>query len=226
MKMSVRLLIAVLLLHSCLGVVPAQDIAEKADEYLAAQAKVNHFMGSVLIARDGEPIFRKGYGLANVEHDVPNRPETKYRLGSLTKQFTAAAVLLLQERGKLEVGDPIGQYIGDAPESWEDVTIHHLLTHTSGIPSFTSFPEYEETWMIPSRPEETMLRFRNEPLEFRPGRKFSYSNSGYILLALIIENVSGMRYGEFLEENVFGPLGMRDSGHDSHEAILKRIAKH
>ena len=224
MKMSLRLLIVVLLLHACSGNIPAQDVADRAEEYMEAQVRANHFMGSVLIARDGEPIFRRSYGLANVEHDVPNRPETKFRLGSLTKQFTAAAILLLQERGELDVGDPIGKYIEDAPESWEDICIHHLLTHTSGIPSFTSFPEYEETWMIPSRPEKTMLRFRDEPLEFRPGKKLSYSNSGYILLALIIENVSGMRYGEFLEENIFAPLGMKDSGHDSFTAILKHRA--
>ena len=224
MKASLRLLIVVLLLHACSGNIPAQDVVMRAEEYLAAHERVNHFMGSVLIARDGEPIFRRSYGLANVEHDVPNRAETKFRLGSLTKQFTAAAVLLLQERGLLDVRDPIGKHIEDAPHSWEDVSIHNLLTHTSGIPSFTSFPDYEGTWMIPSRPEKTMLRFRDKPLEFRPGKKLSYSNSGYILLAVIIENASGMRYEEFLEKNIFAPLGMNDSGHDSFAAILKHRA--
>jgi len=224
MRMSLRLLVVLLLLHACTGNIPAQDVAVRAEEYLAAQERINHFMGSVIIARDGEPIFRRSYGPANVEHDVPNRAETKFRLGSLTKQFTAASVLLLQERGLLDVSDPIGKYIEDAPRIWEDVSVHHLLTHTSGIPSFTSFPDYQETWMIPSRPEKTMLRFRDKPLEFRPGKKLSYSNSGYILLALIIEKASGIRYEEFLEQNVFSPLGMKNSGHDSFAAILKHRA--
>jgi len=114
----------------------AAPVASKLDEYLSAAAKQG-FTGSALVARDGKALFSKGYGMANAEWDVPNTPQTKFRLGSITKQFTAASILLLQERGKLSVQDPICKYIAECPKSWEPITIHHLLTHTSGIPSYT-----------------------------------------------------------------------------------------
>ncbi|UCC31727.1 MAG: beta-lactamase family protein [Phycisphaerales bacterium] len=202
----------------------AQDITAQMDEYMAAQQEVNHFMGSVLVARDGKPIYRKGFGLANAEYDVPNAPQTKFRLASNGKMFTSAAILLLQQRGLLNVQDPIGKYLEKPPKKWAKVRIHHLLCHSSGIPNFTSFPSYKETWMVPSKPEETILRFRNKPLEFAPGEKSSYSNSGYTLLAMIIERVSGMPFGDFVEKNIFGPLDMKDTGHDTHAAILKHRA--
>ena len=224
MRIPICIFFVILLVYACSGSIPAQEVSAKAEEYMAAQVEVNNFMGSVLVARDGEPLFRKGYGLANIEHDVPNIPETKFRLGSLTKQFTAAAVLLLQEKGLLDVKDPINKYIEDPPEEWEEITIHHLLTHTSGIPSFTDFPDYMETWMITSRPDKTLLRFKDESLDFRPGKKFAYSNSGYITLAVIIESASGMKYEEFLDESIFEPLGMKNSGHDTFEAVLKHRA--
>ena len=105
-----------------------------------ACVKVDHFSGSVLVSKDGETVFGKGYGFANAEHQVPNTTQTKFRLGSITKQFTAMAILILQERGKLKVEDPVGKYIDDAPKAWEGVTIHHLLTHTAGVPSYTDDP--------------------------------------------------------------------------------------
>jgi CubicO group peptidase (beta-lactamase class C family) len=224
MRISIRLISAILFLYvfPCVG--HAQDIVGQWEKYLAAQEQVNHFMGSVLIAQRGKPLLRKAFGLANVEHDVPNKPHTKFRLGSLTKQFTAAAILILQDRGLLNVQDSIDKYIENAPMSWKDVTIHHLLNHKSGIPSFTNFTDYIETCMIPSRPDKTMLRFKDKPLEFAPGTKFAYSNSGYILLAMIIESVSGLRYEDFLRHSIFDSLGMNDSGHDTFTAILKNRA--
>src|SRR5215813_12646142 len=121
----------------------AASITSKLDEYLSAAAKQG-FTGSALISRDGKVIFSKGYGLANIELDVPNTPQTKFRLGSITKQFTAASILLLQERGKLSVQDPICKYIAECPKAWEPITIHHLLTHTSGVPSYTDVKSPEE----------------------------------------------------------------------------------
>jgi CubicO group peptidase (beta-lactamase class C family) len=224
MKTLARVLLIVLLLFVCSGHTQAQDILGNWDRYLDAQEEVNHLMGSVLVAQKGKLLLRKSFGMADVEHDVPNTPQTKFRIGSLTKQFTAAAVLLLQERGLLDVHDPIGKYIEDAPESWAGITIHHLLRHTSGVPNFTDFPDYLDTWTLPSRPDKTILRLRDKPLDFAPGTKFAYSNSGYIMLALIIENASGMSYGEFLRQNVFDPIGMKDSGHDDSAAILKHRA--
>src|SRR5260370_19015480 len=128
-------------------------------------------MGSVLVARAEKALLDKGYGFANLEWDVPNSPTTKFRLGSITKQFTAASILLLEERGKLKVEDPVKKHLPDAPASWDKVTIYHLLTHTSGIPSFTGFPDYRSTEALPSPPEKTVARFRDKPLAFEPGQK-------------------------------------------------------
>jgi len=159
----------------------AQYIESKVDEYIGAYLKMERFSGSVLIAKDEEILLKKGYGMANYEHDVPNTPYTKFRLGSITKQFTSMSIMQLQEKGLLNVNDPIKKYITDYPDG-EKITIHHLLTHTSGIPNFTSFPNYRETMMLLSPAEKTIERFKDKPLEFMPGEKYKYSNSGYILL--------------------------------------------
>src|SRR5262252_938392 len=149
-----RLATSIALLLLLATIAGAQDFSPKFEEYLNNLAKPNKFSGSVLIARDGKVLFSKGYGLANVEFDVPNTPQTKFRLGSITKQFTAAAILLLQERGKLSVRDPICKYFESCPTAWSEVTIHHLLTHTGGIPNFTSFPDYLPKMMMPVTTQE------------------------------------------------------------------------
>jgi CubicO group peptidase (beta-lactamase class C family) len=202
----------------------AQDLTPKFDEYLNALARQDRFIGSVLVARDGKVIFSKGYGLANVELDVPNTPETKFRLGSVTKQFTAASILLLQERGKLSVQDPICKYFDNCPAAWSEVTIHRLLSHTGGIPNFTSFPDYLPKMMLPVTPQEMIARFKDKPLDFKPGEKWSYSNSGYFLLGYIIEKAAGESYESFLQKNVFDPLKMTSTGYDHHDTILKQRA--
>ena len=202
----------------------AQDLAPKFDQYLSALAGQGRFAGSVLVARDGKVIVSKGYGLANVELDVPNTPQTKFRLGSITKQFTAAAILLLQERGKLSVQDPICKYVDNCPAAWSEVTIHHLLSHTGGIPNFTSFPDYVPKMMMPVTTQEMIARFKNKPLDFKPGEKWAYSNSGYFLLGAIIEKASGESYESFLQKNIFDPLKMTSSGYDHFDTILKKRA--
>lgn len=202
----------------------AQDPAPKFDEYLNALAGQKRFTGSVLVARDAKVIFTKGYGLANVELDVPNTPQTKFRLGSITKQFTATAILLLQERGKLSVSDPICKYIDNCPAAWSEVTIHHLLSHTGGIPNFTSFPDYLPKMMMRVTTQEMIARFKDKPLDFKPGEKWDYSNSGYFLLGAIIEKVSGESYESFLRKNIFDPLKMTATGYDHFETILKNRA--
>jgi len=203
---------------------PPPDFATKVETYVAAQMKINQFSGAVLVAKDGTVLFSKGYGLANREFDLPNTPQTKFRLGSLTKQFTAAAILLLEERGKLSTNDPIGKYLDPCPEPWKPVTIHHLLTHTSGIPSYTDSPDYRKMMASPLSTAEMVARFSNKPLEFAVGERFKYSNSGYFLLGVIIEEVSGQSYEAFLRASVFAPLGMKDSGYDRFETILPRRA--
>jgi CubicO group peptidase (beta-lactamase class C family) len=181
-------------------------------------------MGSVLVARGGQVLLSKGYGSANLEWEIPNSPNTKFRLGSITKQFTAASILLLEERGKLKVNDPVKTYWPDAPPAWEKITIFHVLTHTSGIPSFTSFADYPKLEPFPTTAEQLVARFRDKPLEFQPGEKWNYSNSGYVLLTYLIERISGTSYEKFVRENIFEPLGLKDSGYDSNSAMIPHRA--
>jgi CubicO group peptidase (beta-lactamase class C family) len=202
----------------------AQDLTPKFDEYLSGLVDQGRFSGSVLVARDGKVVFSKGYGLANVEFDALNAPETRFRLGSITKQFTAAAILLLQERGKLSAQDPICKYFDNCPAAWSEVTIHHLLSHTGGIPSFTSFPDYLPKMMMPVTTQEMIARFKDKPLDFKPGEKWSYSNSGYYLLGCIIEKAAGESYESFLQKSVFDPLKMTSTGYEHHDTILKKRA--
>ncbi len=204
----------------------ATPSASKFDEYLSAAAKQG-FTGSALVARDGKVIFSKGYGMANAEWDIPNTPQTKFRLGSITKQFTAASILLLQERGKLSVQDPICKYIAECPKAWEPVTIHHLLTHTSGIPSYTdvkSPEEFRQLSLMSVTPAGFVDSFKSKPLEFAVGEKYKYNNSGYFMLGYIVEKVSGQSYEAFLQENIFTPLKMANTGYDTHDRILKHRA--
>jgi CubicO group peptidase (beta-lactamase class C family) len=190
------------------------------DEIIQSYVSDKQFMGTVLVARDQTVILNKAYGFANLEWSVQNTPTTKFRLGSITKQFTSACVFLLQERGKLKIDDPVKKYMPDAPAAWDKITIYHLLTHTSGIPSFTSFPDYHSTEATPTTPEQLVARFRDKPLEFQPGEKWNYSNSGYVLLGYLIEKISGQTYEKFVQENIFTSLGMKDSGYDSNSEII------
>ena len=203
--------------------VPAGFVA-KVDEYMQAQTKLRRFTGSILVAREGKVLVSRGYGFANSEWDVPNTPTTKFRLGSITKQFTSMVVMQLQEQGRLSVQDPICRYLSPCPESWKPVTIHHLLTHTSGIPSYTSLSDYPRKMMIPASREEMVARFRDLPLEFTPGDQYKYDNSGYFLLGLIIEKITGKPYEDVVRGQILEPLGMNATGYDHSEAILKRRA--
>jgi CubicO group peptidase (beta-lactamase class C family) len=201
-----------------------QDLTARVDEYLNALVRQDRFSGAVLLARDGKVLLSKGYGMANFEDETPNTPQTKFRLGSITKQFTAMATLILQERGKLSVLDSVCKYVENCPAAWQPVTIHHLLTHTSGIPNMTSFPDFRKLKMFPSSPLESIAIFKDKPLEFAPGERFNYSNSGYILLGYIVERAAGQPYADFLRENIFQPLGMNNTGYDVNSSIIKHRA--
>ena len=203
---------------------PADADVPRMEQVIQSFVSGQHFMGSVLVARGNEIILDKGYGFANLEWDIPNSPTTKFRLGSITKQFTAASILLLEERGKLSVSDPVKKYMPDAPAAWDKITIFNLLTHTSGIPNFTSFPDYASLEPFTTTPAQLVKRFRDKPLDFPPGEKMSYSNSGYVLLGYLIEKISGESYEKFVQENIFTPLGMKDSGYDSNSAIIPHRA--
>jgi CubicO group peptidase (beta-lactamase class C family) len=182
-------------------------------------------MGAVLLARDGRVLLSKGYGKASLEWQIPNAPNTRFRLGSVTKQFTAASILLLAERGKLKIEDPIAKYMPDAPRAWRPITFFNLLTHTSGIPELTQFPGFEATEPFATTPQQLVARFRDKPLDFPPGTDFKYSNSGYILLGSLIEKITGLPYRQFVQDNIFTPLGMKDSGYDSNQEIIERHAE-
>jgi CubicO group peptidase (beta-lactamase class C family) len=215
------ILVALAMAAACLS---APTDAARLDQVVQAYTVDGRFMGTVLVARGGDPPFSKGYGSANMEWNIPNAPSTKFRLGSITKQFTAASILLLEERGKLKVEDPVKKYLPDAPAAWDKIAIFNLLTHTSGIPNYTAFPDFRGTEGIPITTEKLVARFRDKPLDFAPGEGWRYSNSGYVLLGFLIEKIIGDTYAKFVEENIFKPLGMQDSGYDSNSAIIARRA--
>jgi CubicO group peptidase (beta-lactamase class C family) len=214
-----------LFLYSFLAIAGSAQTPEARIEQIVQSYVADHkFMGTVLIAKGGNVIFDKGYGYANLEWQIPNTPDTKFRLGSVTKQFTAASILLLEERGKLKTDDAVKKYLPDAPAAWDKITIYHLLTHTSGIPSFTSFPEYPDFEKKPATPQELVKRFQDKPLEFEPGSQFKYSNSGYLLLGYLIDKISGEKYPQFVKENIFVPLAMADSGYDLNATVIPHRA--
>jgi CubicO group peptidase (beta-lactamase class C family) len=201
----------------------AQDPG-RMDQIVQSYVTNHTFMGSVLVARGPDVLFSKGYGSANLDWDVPNSPNTKFRLGSVTKQFTAASILLLEERGKLSVTDPVKKYLPDAPAAWDKITIFNLLTHTSGIPNFTGFPDYAKLEPFSTTAEQLVARFRDKPLDFEPGTSWSYSNSGFVLLSYLIEKISGTKYETFVRDNIFTPLGMKESGYDSNSGVIPHRA--
>jgi CubicO group peptidase (beta-lactamase class C family) len=202
-----------------------QDLLGKIDDYMNATTGAGLFSGVVLIAREGKVLVSKGYGMANLEYDIPNTPSTKFDIASVSKTFTAALVLMLQERGRLSVQDPISKYLDEGPTAWADVTIHHLLTHTSGIMNYTDLPDQFELRALDSFIPDAMKRIKKMPLQFRPGENFSYSNTGYRLLHEIVEKASGKSFEAFLQENILGPLGMRNTGVFERPGIRHLIIK-
>lgn len=198
----------------------AQDAAVARMDQVIQSYAPPRFMGTVLVARGDTIVLSKAYGAANLEWNIPNTTATKFRLGSLTKQFTAASILLLEERGKLKVDEPVKTYLPDAPAAWDKITIFNLLTHSSGIPNFTSFPDYAATEPFATPVDKIVARFRDKPLDFAPGEKMSYSNSGYVLLGYLIERITGGSYATFVQDNIFKPLGMKDSGYDSNSTVI------
>lgn len=202
------------------------DVATQLDKAVAAYQTYRGFMGSVLVAQGGRILLKKGYGMADLEWDVPNTPDAKFRLGSITKQFTATAILQLAEQGKLSVTDRACPYFDGCPASWKDVTIRELLSHTSGIPSYTSaksFPLPKEM-RVPLTPPEILLLTKDQPLDFAPGTNWRYDNSGYIFLGMILEKVSGEKYADYVRKHIFDVVGMNDTGYDVTDVVLKHRA--
>lgn len=224
-------LIIALLFQSCESQESAEDSppslskAEQIDALIGKFAAYGQFNGAALVADSGEVIFKKAYGMANMEWDVPNATDTKFRLASVSKQFTAMLAVQLAAENKLDLNAPISNYLPDFPKDKGDIiTAHHLLTHTSGLPSYTNFNNYRELMLSYYSPEELVAQFADSALVFEPGFRFDYSNSGYSLLGYLIETITGETYGEVLQNQIFEPLGMKNSGYDSHRDIIKNRA--
>lgn len=203
-----------------------QSKAQKIEALLQTCLENGQFNGSVLVAEGGKVIFKKGYGLANMEWNIPNDTDTKFRLGSITKQFTAMLVMQLVQEGKVRLDGRITDYLPDYPKKTGDrITIHHLLTHTSGIPGYTEFPGFFRTMSRdPYSPTEFVKQFADSALLFEPGTRWAYSNSAYFLLGVIIEKVTGESYEQRLQKKILDPVGMKNTGYDRHATILEKRA--
>lgn len=204
-QLGSRIVTAILLLFS---VLPAKG--DELDDYVQARMRELHIPGlSLAVVQGGRVVRSQGYGLANVELNVPAAEETVFEIGSVTKQFTGAAILMLVEEGRIGLDDSLSKYLSGAPNAWRPITIRHLLTHSSGIPNYLAVPDFPDIHGTgASHGEITDLFFKRLQLEFKPGETWSYSNSGYLLLGNILEKVSGQSYWTFLDHRIFKPLGM------------------
>jgi len=219
-------MILVALQSAALGQHTAQEKAAKIDEVMRAANKYRLFNGSVLVAENGKVIYKKGLGLAQMEWNIPNTPDTRFRLGSITKQFTAALILQLVEQGKVKLDGKVSDYLpAYRKDIGEKVTVHQLLNHTSGIPSYTSLAGFfNDVSRNPFTVDDFIKKYASNNLEFEPGSKFSYNNSGYFLLGAIVEKVTGQTYEKALKERILDPLGMKNTGYDHHANIIEKRA--
>jgi CubicO group peptidase (beta-lactamase class C family) len=205
----------------------AQDTA-RMDQVVQSYAGSGNFAGSVLVARGSDVIVSKGYGLANVEWNIPSTPSVRFKVASITKQFTAAAILLLEERGRLKTDDLVKTHLPEAPPAWDRITIFHLLTHTAGFGGLQSPLTGRQPPVV--SPDGTVAGFvaalMQRPLESQPGERFNYTNSGYFVLGHLIQTLTGQSYETFVRDNIFTPLGMSDSVLDSPAAIARRAGSY
>jgi len=206
-------------------IVSGQNLQLQCDAMLQEKYKPDEPGVAALIAKGNEVIYRKACGMADLENKVALTPDHVFEIGSITKQFTAVAVLMLMEEGKLSLEDPVTKYIEKYPMHGHNITIHHLLTHTSGIKSYTGMESWTKLWRLDKTPLEMIDLFKNEPMDFAPGEKWMYNNSAYFMLGYVIEKASGMPYPEFLEKKIFSPLGMRNSYFGSMSRIIPSRAR-
>jgi CubicO group peptidase (beta-lactamase class C family) len=198
----------------------SQDVISSIDAYLSNLAEEGSFSGAVLIAQGDNVLLSAGYGMADIENDVPNTPKTRFRLGSVTKQFTAMAVLTLRAQGKIDLEEHVCSHIPDCPDDWKTITIHQLLTHSSGLPDSWQFYADRNKPDVSCDPEEIIGWFEDVPLDFEPGERFSYSNTGYLLLGYLVEEVSGQSYEVLLRQQIFEPLEMTNTGYAHDDTDL------
>lgn len=199
-------------------------LEERINKWIESYNQNGYLHGSILIASNEKILVNEGFGMANLEHRVPNTPATKFRIGSITKAFTAMAIFQLHEKRKLNINNNIGKYLPDYPNG-DRITIYHCLTNTSGIPNYTSFPDFwYRTMRLPSTLNELIDSFKERELDFEPGSRFHYSSSGYALLTAIIEIVSGMFYADYIREQICNPLGMYNTGCDDGVKVVPGLA--
>jgi CubicO group peptidase (beta-lactamase class C family) len=194
------------------------------DSLIAANFDENGPGGVLLVAKDGEPIYRKGFGFASLELEVKNDPSMSYRIGSVSKQFTAVAVLQLVQKGEIYLDDPVTKYLPDYNTYGETITINHLLSHTSGIPSYTENPVFAEKMFEDQSKKELIESFEKDSLLFKPGTDWSYSNSGYVLAGLVVEKVSGMDLNDYYQQFIFDPLEMNNTYIGTYDKVLPNTA--
>ncbi len=218
------LLVITALLLNLQSICNAQNIVSSVDSLLYEKFPSNAPGATFLISKNGNIIYKKAFGLANLELNAQMHTENVFEIGSMTKQFTAMAILMLIERGELNLDDEITRFIPDYPTNGNKITIHHLLTHTSGIKNYTSIKELIAISKQDLTPKELIDFFKNEPVDFSPGEKFSYNNSGYVLLGYIIEKISGQPYANFIEEQIFKKLQMSASQYASQSEVVQNRA--
>jgi len=218
--------IFVLYLLGCSTDNSSRDKVSKIDELMTTVYENGHFNGSVLVAENGKVIYSKGFGFANMAWNIPNKSNTIFRIGSITKQFTSMVIMQLVDEGKIDLDGILSDYLPEyRKDTGEKITIHHLLTHTSGIPSYMGLPGFMSDSTRNHYQIDYMVKnFHSGDLEFEPGSKFNYINTGYYLLAVIIEKVTGKSFEENLQERILNPLQMNNSGIDRNEEILKNRA--
>jgi CubicO group peptidase (beta-lactamase class C family) len=198
--------------------------ADKTDDFMQGQMRERRIPGAALmILQDGKVSKTAAYGLADLEQQTPVTADTVFEIGSITKQFTAAGILLLEQEGKLSVNDRISKYLKDLPDSWTNITVRHLLTHTSGIRNYTGLGGFELTKHLTQK--QFIDELRQQPLDFQPGSSWKYCNSGFSLLGFIIENVSGTNYWAYMEQRIFGPLQMKTTGDRRPGRIIPHRAR-
>ena len=202
----------------------AQNLESQIDNILNASYKANEPGATALVYKNGGVIYRKGFGSANLELGVAMQPEHVFEIGSITKQFTAIAILMLEEEGKLKVEDDMTKYIPDYPTQGKTITIHNLLNHTSGIKSYTSLQSFMKHARTDMTPSELIDKFKNEPMDFDPGEKFLYNNSGYVILGHLIEVITGDTYANYIQKNIFDKVGMKNSYYGSMKRLIKNRA--
>ena len=223
--MKTKISLIVVVFSFLIATAQNQNLTQQFDDIVAQYYTDSNAPGAtVLVAKNGKAIYRKAVGKSNLELDVDMIPENVFMLASITKQFTAIAILMLEEQGKLSLNDPITKFIPDYPTHGKTITVHHLLNHTSGIKSYTSIGDLRQIARQDKTLDELIDFFKNEPMDFDPGEDYRYNNSGYVLLGKIIEVVSGETYADFIDNHIFQPLGMTASQYGSHSKLIKNRA--